>query len=262
MSARPPLFDAHLHVVDPRFPLVANQGYLPAPFTVADYRERTARLGVVGGAVVSGSFQAHDTGYLVAALAELGPAYVGVAQLPATVTEEEVARLDAAGVRAVRLNVRRGGSETVERLPDLAALVHSVAGWHVEVYVDARDLPTLSPVLERLPRVVVDHLGLSAEGLPALLRLVEHGAFVKATGFGRVDLDVPYTLRRIAGVRPDALVVGTDLPSTRAPRPFRDTDLDLVVESLGEDKARAAFLDNAVRLYRPRTAPVDLPRLS
>ena len=25
------VFDAHLHVIDPRFPLVANQGYVPTP---------------------------------------------------------------------------------------------------------------------------------------------------------------------------------------------------------------------------------------
>ena len=29
-----PVFDAHLHIVDPRFPLVENNGYLPDPFTV------------------------------------------------------------------------------------------------------------------------------------------------------------------------------------------------------------------------------------
>ena len=57
---RPPLFDAHLHVIDPRFPLIGNDGYLPPPFTVEDYRVRTSALGVTGGAVVSGSFQGFD----------------------------------------------------------------------------------------------------------------------------------------------------------------------------------------------------------
>ena len=54
------VFDAHLHIVDPRFPLVPNDGYLPPEFTVADYRRRVHDLGVCGGAVVSGSFQAFD----------------------------------------------------------------------------------------------------------------------------------------------------------------------------------------------------------
>ena len=55
-----PIFDAHFHVIDPRFPLVPNQGFEPEPFTVSDYRSRVDGLEVVGGAVVSGSFQAFD----------------------------------------------------------------------------------------------------------------------------------------------------------------------------------------------------------
>jgi hypothetical protein len=32
-------FDAHLHITDPRFPLVSNAGFLPEPFdAVAFYR--------------------------------------------------------------------------------------------------------------------------------------------------------------------------------------------------------------------------------
>ena len=57
------VFDAHLHIIDPRFPLVASQGYVPEPFTVEDYRTRTAGLGITGGAVVSGSFQGFDQSY-------------------------------------------------------------------------------------------------------------------------------------------------------------------------------------------------------
>ena len=32
-----PLFDAHFHIIDPRFPLVPNRGYLPDRYTVSDY---------------------------------------------------------------------------------------------------------------------------------------------------------------------------------------------------------------------------------
>ena len=62
-TAWPPFFDAHLHIIDPRFPLVPNGGYIPPAFTVEDYLARTTHLGVVGGAVVSGSFQGFDTSY-------------------------------------------------------------------------------------------------------------------------------------------------------------------------------------------------------
>lgn len=112
------------------------------------------------------------------------------------------------------------------------------------------DLPGLAPILGALPKVSIDHLGLSRDGLPSLLRLVERGAHVKASGFGRGDLDVPSALRELARANPAALVVGTDLPSTRARRPFDDADLNLVVDTLGQDLAAAAMHDNARAFYR------------
>jgi len=152
--------------------------------------------------VVSGSFQAFDQSYLLDALARLGPGFDGVTQLPATVSDEQVLSLAAAGVRGVRFNVRRGGSETLEHLDALARRVHELAGWHTELYVDARDLPGLAPILGALPKVSIDHLGLSRDGLPSLLRLVERGAHVKASGFGRGYLDVPSALRELARANP------------------------------------------------------------
>ena len=127
------LFDAHLHIVDPRFPLVASDGYVPEPFTVDDYRERTARLDVRGGAVVSGSFQAFDQSYLVDALERLGPGFVGVTQLPASAGDDEILALDRAGVRAVRFNLFRGAGAPLEDLEELAGRVFALAGWHAEV---------------------------------------------------------------------------------------------------------------------------------
>ncbi len=243
------VFDGHLHIINPRFPLEPNRGYLPDPFTVEDYLERTAPLCVVGGAVVSGSFQAFDQGYLIDALERLGPSFVGVTQLPASVPDEEVLRLHAAGVRAVRFNLYRGGSESLDHLERLALRVHDLAGWHAELYVDSKDLPELEPRLAALPGVVIDHLGMTQDGYTALLRLVGRGVKVKATGFGRVRLDVPEALREIAAVDPGALIFGTDLPGTRAERPFEEADVDLIVESLGEPLADRVLRENALDWY-------------
>jgi predicted TIM-barrel fold metal-dependent hydrolase len=237
-----PIFDAHFHIVDPRFPLVANQGFLPEPFTVSDYRERVAELDITGGAVVSGSFQAYDQTYLVDALEQLGPGFVGVANVRLDITDDEVLALYAAGVRAFRINLYRGGDlDLIELAPRFAELV----GWHLEVYLDGRDLPELAPRLKRAPRLVIDHLGMTQAGLPTLLNLVKEGAYVKASGFGRIDHDVPAALRAIADVNPGALLFGSDLPSTRAKRPFQDADLQLVREIAG---ARALYA-NAAAVY-------------
>ncbi|MEX2374742.1 MAG: amidohydrolase family protein [Dehalococcoidia bacterium] len=249
------IFDSHFHIIDPGFPLVPNQGYLPDPFTTDDYLQRMSGYELAGGAIVSGSFQAFDQTYLVHALEVLGPSFVGVAQLPESVSDEELQELHTAGVRAVRFNLRRGGSEEVTHLATMARRVHDLVGWHTELYVDSRELPDLFDTLVTLPAVSIDHLGLSTEGFPTLLRLAEQGVRVKATGFGRVDFDVPAALRDLHSANPHALMFGTDVPSTRAPRPYLDEDLTLVVETLGEREAARVLSENAIDFYgSPRPA--------
>jgi predicted TIM-barrel fold metal-dependent hydrolase len=236
------IFDAHFHVIDPRFPLVPNQEFLPEPFTVTDYRERVASLDVVGGAVVSGSFQVDDQTYLVDALRQLGPGFSGVANVPSDISDAEVLTLAESGVRAFRVNLFRGGDVSQVAL---APRLFELAGWHLEVYLDARDLPELAPRLAVAPRLVIDHLGMSQAGLPALLDLVKGGAYVKASGFGRIDVDAYSALRAIAAINPAAALFGSDLPGTRARRPFEPADLELVGEAAG---ARALY-ENALALY-------------
>ncbi|MEQ4315470.1 amidohydrolase family protein [Pseudomonas syringae] len=244
------IFDAHCHIIDPRFPLIANNGYLPDSFGVSDYLASVKPLGVQGGAVVSGSFQGFDQGYLLAALNSLGPAFVGVTQLPASVTDTELDTLNAAGVRALRFNLKRGGSEQLDQLEALALRVHERVGWHSELYIDSRELAEIEARLLRLPAISIDHLGLSAEGLPVVLRLAERGVRVKACGFGRVDFPVRDALRDIHAANPCALMFGTDLPSTRAPRPFQADDIELLTDALGENGAQQALWENAANFYR------------
>lgn len=232
------VFDTHLHIVDPRFPLVPNQGYLPEPFTVEDYRERFA---AAGGAVVSGSFQAFDQTYLLDALTRLAPTFVGVAQVPPTITDAEVLALRDAGVRAFRANLHRGTAP--DGLVEMAARLDALAGWHLELYGDPRALPDGL----RADRLVIDHLGLTADALPALLALVQAGTRVKVTRFGALEMDVAAAMRAIVAVDPAALLFGSDLPGTRAPRPFAPRDLELVAAIGGE----RALWDNAATVYLP-----------
>lgn len=250
-----PVFDAHMHIVDPAFPLVENEGYLPDPFTVADYQQRTVGLHIAGGAVVSGSFQAFDQGYLMAALDKLGPTFVGVTQIPVDTSDLQILRLHEAGVRAVRFNVYRGGSASLGELDRLARRTHDLAGWHTELYINAQNIDNdLARIITALPAVSIDHLGMTADGLPNLLRLVERGVKVKATGFGRVKMDPPAAIRAIINVDPTALMIGTDLPSTRAERPFRNEDFPLIRQSLeaegcAPDQVADVFWGNAADFY-------------
>src|SRR2546423_8625766 len=112
------------------------------------------------------------------ALPKLGPTFVGVIQVPATVTDEEVIRLNAAGVRAVRFNLYRGGSAGIADLDRLARRVHEVARWHAELYVDASTIDPIFETLANLPRISIDHLGMTQAGLPMLVALAARGAKV------------------------------------------------------------------------------------
>jgi len=244
-------FDCHFHIIDKNFPLVPNQGFMPDAFTCADYLARLKAVDLCGGAVVSGSFQAFDQSYLFHALKVLGPSFVGVTQLPLTVSDRELEELNSAGVRALRFNVKRGGSEEIHHLEKMARRVYELARWHTELYVDSTELAGLFETLISLPAVSIDHLGLSRAGFPTLLKLAERGVRVKATGFGRVDFDVAPALTELYAANPRALMFGTDLPSTRAPQPYRDDDYTLVLETLGEDKAVNVFFQNALEFYRP-----------
>lgn len=246
-------FDSHFHIIDPRFPVIANNNYLPPTFTITDYYQRLSKFNLLGGVVVSGSFQGFDQSYLLTCLEELGPRFVGVTQLPSSISDAEILDLNNAGIRGIRFNLKRGGSEDIAHLESFAKRVHEIAGWHVELYIDARELADLVPVLIRLPAVSIDHLGLTKEGLPTLFSLLDHDIKIKATGFGRVNFAVINVLQEISHINPDALMFGTDLPSTRAPRPFSDADVSLIHDNIDEAMAEKIFYLNALEFYRLKT---------
>ncbi len=244
------VFDGHMHIIDKRFPLVENNSFLPDEFTTDSYLASIKAFNLIGGAIVSGSFQCFDQTYLLDALEKLGPTFVGVTQLPVTVTDQEIIKLNNAGVRAVRFNVKRGGSEELMYLEELAMRVYDVAKWHVELYIDSSALDQIRHRLVSLPAVSIDHLGLSSQGFSSLLWLIERGVKVKATGFGRVNFDVKQALQDIDRANPEALIFGTDRPSTRAPRPYSDEDIYIVLGAL-RGNAKKALYENALAFYQP-----------
>lgn len=251
MTERIELFDSHLHIIDSRFPIVPNHGFLPDEFTCEDYIGRTGSFNILGGAIVSGSFQAFDQSYLLSALRLLGPSFVGVTQLPYNTSDAQVIELNSAGVRALRFNLYRGGSENIEHMVSMAKRVYDLVGWHIELYVDSVALEELSPIIKQLPSVSIDHFGMSSEGFPYLLPLAEKGVKIKATGFGRINLKVPEAIKSLYQANPDALMFGTDLPSTRAAVPFKDSDAGIVLDAIGSKAATKVFKGNAIQFYKP-----------
>jgi len=114
------IFDSHFHIIDKKYPLIPSKGYIPDEFKISDYLTKTKNFNITGGAIVSGSFQGFDQEYLISALNMLGENYVGVTQIPMSTRDEEILRLNDAGVRTVRFNIEAGGSEKIENLEKLA----------------------------------------------------------------------------------------------------------------------------------------------
>ena len=242
-------FDSHFHIIDPHFPLTENNGYLPPSFNVEDYQAATSEHEIIGGAIVSGSFQAFDQEYLIHALHTLGPNFYGVANIPHTISHHELNRLNQSNIVAVRFNVKRGGSEKVKHIEKLANYLYDEFNWHTELYIDSKDLKDLKPVLANIPKFSIDHLGLSKEGLKDLYYWISKGVKIKATGFGRVDFEPLPVLKEIYSINPQALMFGTDLPSTRAPVPFTQKDIQLISDNFSNEEQENIFFLNAAGWY-------------
>lgn len=234
--------------IDPRFPLIPNQGYLPNYFTTKNYIDTTKNDQIIGGAIVSGSFQGFDQSYLIQSLRELGKNFVGITNLPEHFTDEYITYLSTHNIKAVRFNLKRTTAKDIERV---AKRVFEIARWHSEFYLNADSLDFLKPILANLPSYSIDHLGISKTNSKDLLKLVEKGAKVKATGFGRVDFDVREFLKSIMKANDKALMFGTDHPSTRACVPFSAKDVDLIYQTFDEVKQiENIFYKNALEFYR------------
>src|SRR5207244_10916789 len=124
---------------------------MPEAFTSEDYLDRLKAVDLCGGAVVSGSFQAFHQSYLFHALKVLGPTFVGITQVPQTVSDQELQELNSAGVRAVRFNVKRGGSEEIHHLENFARRAHELVGWHTELHLDPAELAELVDTIVAVP---------------------------------------------------------------------------------------------------------------
>ncbi|WP_460803273.1 amidohydrolase family protein [Microbulbifer agarilyticus] len=243
------VFDSHFHIIPEGYPLHSNAGFVPDYFSVKDYLRVMKPYALKGGVVVSGSFQRQDQGYLLDSLARLGEGYFGVTQLLSSVRDEEILALSASRVRGVRFNLRRGGSETVDNLRYFASRIYDLAKWHIEIYAGPRDISSLYDTLLQLPGVAIDHLGLDKASLPFTIKLAERGVKIKATGFGRLGFDPRLVIAPIYAANPSSLMFGSDLPGTRAPRPFCENDIALICDTLGEAAAGQVLYENAHKFY-------------
>ena len=193
----------------------------------------------------------------------------GVGVMPLGLPDREYQAARDAGVTGLRLNVLYGGGIGRDDLPEYGALCCDM-GWHLQLLIDARDLPVLALHLSRLPvPIVVDHMGhfpasagVAEPGFQALLSLVRDGAWVKLSGAYRLapppyDLATPLAQALLAAGA-ERCIWGSDWPHVAVwdAMPRSAELLNRIADWAPDDAVRTAMLvDNPARLYGLRATP-------
>ncbi|MCV7546190.1 amidohydrolase family protein [Micrococcus luteus] len=242
--------DAHAHVFEPGLATIRAARYVPDyAATLEQYLARLDEHGLERGVLVQPSFLGTDNSYLLTALAKEPERLRGVIVVDhdhpgVELTEGRVAKLHAAGVRGIRLNLL-GRTVPDLKAPGWQEITARMArwGWHLEIQALGPQWLQLKPQLLALDcAVVVDHLGLPraehSDAVLAVLELAVHEhVWVKVSGHyrspaGRAEAMLAALLERGTGHR---LVFGSDWPHTRhEEHPYADV-LDWARAQAGQD---------------------------
>lgn len=152
--------DCHIHVYDPRF---SEPGQRPGPgnAAVADYRLFQKRIGTSRVVVVQPRNYGTDNSATLDAIAQLGANARGVGVLRPTVTDAELEKLDAGGIRGIRFTLGDPATAVVS-IDMVEPLSRRIAdlGWHVQLHMPADQLAGNADMIRRLPsQIVIDHMG-------------------------------------------------------------------------------------------------------
>jgi len=269
----PGAVDAHCHVFGPAdtFPYAPERKYTPCDAPKEKLFELRDFLGLSRNVIVQASCHGRDNTAMVDALQAAGGRATGIAVVGPDVTAEELAALDAAGVRGVRFNfvkrlVDATPRENYLRIADKITRL----GWHIVVYFEAPELESLTPFLTSLPAtLVVDHMG-----RPDVAKGVDHPDFqrfvrlladhdkiwTKVTCPERLTVagppydDVVPFARTLVERFPDRVLWGTDWPHPNMTWIVPD-DGELVdmIPRIATTAAQqqALLVDNPNRLYWP-----------
>lgn len=264
--------DTHAHICGPmtQFAYSERRIYTPPDAPLAAYRHMLATLGVDRAVLIQPSVYGTDNTVMLAAMAELGPARCrAVAVVEDDIADSELERMNAAGVRGVRINVvdvaEGKGVLPMAALTRLASRVQKL-GWHVEFLMHADEYPDLDHQFADFPvDIVLGHLGymktgkgVADKGYQAMLRLMQRGkCWVKLTGPYRIsDEPLPHAdtvefARALLEAAPGRVIWGSDWPHVMVKGAMpNDGDLaDLLLEWVPEALREQVLVSNPAKLY-------------
>lgn len=244
-------WDCHVHVFDPAHPAQAGH-YRPVLRDLPEIEHTAAPLGVGHLVLVQPSVYGTDNSLILRALAREPGRHRGVAVVDTAVTDAELDTMHRLGVRGVRFNLVSPVGNGPEAFRALAPRLKA-RDWHVQWYArhdqiaaiaDLHEGSGLTAVLDHLAGL---HTGVAADdpAWAALQRLADQGAWVKLSGWYRLQASAPYDtlhahIRQVADIAEDRMVWGSDWPHTAFPPealPPYDSVWQPVVQALGEARA-------------------------
>ncbi len=263
--------DAHCHVFGPadKFPYAPERKYTPCDASKEDLFSLRDHLGFSRNVIVQASCHGKDNRALVDALKSSNDLARGVAIVNPDISEEELAEMDKAGVRAVRFNfVKRLVDATPKEVFMGVAEKVKKLGWHIVVYFEAQDLEELIPFLNQLPGIiVVDHMGrpditkgVEHEDFQRFIKLMEdnQNIWVKVSCPERLTIQgpdyddvIPYA-RTLVEQFTDRVLWGTDWPhpNMKSHTPDEGVLVDVIPKiAVSEAEQKALLIDNPMKLY-------------
>ena len=261
--------DCHFHVFgDPAryLPTAAGSYSVPAA-TIDDLERMHKKLGVERGVICQPTIYGTDHSCLIDLL-HSRKNYRGTAVIDDKVSDKELERMDAAGVRAVRFNFAR----FLGMVPDTEEFKRAIArvaplGWHIKIHGDYDEIIEHIPYLRSLEMpIVIDHLGrvdvtkgLDQPGFRLALELLrEPNWWMLLSNHNRFSkLAYPWSdtiayARAYVEAAPDRVIWSTDWPHVRHVKDMpNDADLlDLLFSYVPDAATRQKILvDNPARLY-------------
>ena len=262
--------DTHVHVFgpQPRFPFASGRSFTPCEAPKAKLFALHALLGIERCVVVQSNAHGYDNSVTEDALAAKGGAYVGIALVPLSVDDAELARLDAVGFRGARFHFMRHLG-TAAPIDDVIAFGNRLAGigWHLQLHFDSPLIHDLAPALLRSPvPVVIDHMaridasrGVDQPDFRRLRELMRDPRFfVKVSGPERASRQgppyadaVPFAKALVEDAG-DRVLWGTDWPHPNLDHVPDDGLLADLIEQIapGDVQRQALLVANPERLYR------------
>ena len=263
--------DSHFHVFGPpqKYPYAGDLRYKPPHAPLAAYLEEAKRLGIDRFVFVQPSAYGRDNACMLDAMREVGPQRCrGIVDIDENVADAVLERLNAAGVRGVRVNVNpvkqpepgffKSLLSRVERLDARCAQL----GWMLDFLTPGWLTRELLPTLAKLnSQYTLAHMGmfLAKDGVPhdfVEFFRTQPNCWVKLTGVYRMAsapgfADAAPLARALIAAAPARVIWGSDYPHLSfADQVHTDQLFALLAKWAPEEGTRRAILaNNPARLF-------------